>query len=445
MSDALEKLKKSLDNKLTEAKAVPIAFPPCSDVLLALIEGKGYKEGMLHNDRFRLADPSESDEIAKLFLDYFGFNTSGSNIVEAQGPHSIISRPTALDEGWLPNPNNEGWPPNWCLPPSYVTLRGQRHFYIPEEKNDKGERIFKVVKRLFIGDLVWLFFMERMGLFQINGRILDEFAYKGGFPISNGGDKATSSGPSGGGSNTTDKDKILALVLEAMTRQMEMRTASSIKCRTAAFRTCLGWTSEIGRGLGLQTVVNTAFNNQFHKFIYLASEYYRERRIGDSIRGISGSGTANTGATKITLRDTLNLLRRSFDNFSYGRNYYNTLSGIVWAIASISVIRELRQTIGIPTQYDEAYEYIPAAYNILVSNTPSTPSDTNRYETHFQCAVCARDILIDVELLTLEDDADLTNWLELIETKVEGYRTAYRALTGVDLGATQNPVIEQQA
>jgi len=31
-----------------------------------------------------------------------------------------------------------------------------------------------------------------------------------------------------------------------------------------------------------------------------------------------------------------------------------------------------------------------------------------------------------------------------IEAKVEGYRTAYRTLTGVDLGASPNPVIEQQ-
>jgi hypothetical protein len=38
----------------------------------------------------------------------------------------------------------------------------------------------------------------------------------------------------------------------------------------------------------------------------------------------------------------------------------------------------------------------------------------------------------------------LDQWLSQIEAKVEGYRTAYRTLTGVDLGASPNPVIEQQ-
>ena len=42
------------------------------------------------------------------------------------------------------------------------------------------------IRRLFVGDLVWLFFFERMGIFRILGVILDDFATRGRLPISNG-------------------------------------------------------------------------------------------------------------------------------------------------------------------------------------------------------------------------------------------------------------------
>jgi hypothetical protein len=277
--------------------------------------------------------------------------------------------------------------------------------------------------------------MERMGVFQILGKILDQYAFNGGFPISNG---AAVAGPG---------DDILALVLEAMTRQMEMGTASKIRDRSALYRTSLGWVMDSGRNISLDTKVNTAFNTQFHKFIYLTLEYYKEQRIKTAIQG-SNNGNNSSGATLVTIRSTMNLLKKSFDNFTYGRNYYNTLSGIVWTIAAFAVIRDIRQTIGIPTQYNKPYEYIPAAYDLLVMNGTPTQSETNRYETHYECAVNARDILIDIELLNSDaassNDSDIEAWLSVIETKVEGYRTAYRALTGVDLGTTQTPVIEQQ-
>jgi hypothetical protein len=41
----------------------------------------------------------------------------------------------------------------------------------------------------------------------------------------------------------------------------------------------------------------------------------------------------------------------------------------------------------------------------------------------------------------------LDRWLTQIETRVEAYRTAYRTLTGTDLGGTPppgTPAIEQQ-
>jgi hypothetical protein len=79
---------------------------------------------------------------------------------------------------------------------------------------------------------------------------------------------------------------------------------------------------------------------------------------------------------------------------------------------------------------------------------PITPSETNQYTLHRECANTARDILLDVEVINHRDTAiggELELWLNIIEDRVEGYRTAYRSLTGVDLGTGPTPVIEQQA
>jgi len=440
-----ENLKKELDKKLDGEPAVSVAFPPCTDVMLSLFKFDYdvvdieivLRDGTRVPTKTKRGKDNPDDEVVRFFLDYFGFyfypdtRKAGEFLVF---PHVVFQGNVSgvldeLDEGWA---KGSDWPPAWCFPTSSVTLIGQRHFY------DKSGT--QSVKRLFLGDVAWLFFMERMGLFQILGKVLDEYAYNGGFPISNG---SADPGPS---------DDLLALALEAMTRQMEMGTASKVRDRSALYRTSLGWVLENGRNLGLETSVNTAFNNQFHKFIHLALEYYKERRLKDAIQATTSNGNGS-GATMVTIRSTMNLLKKSFDNFSYGRNYYNALAGIVWAVASFAVIRDVRETIGIPRQYNRPYEYIPAAYDLLVLKRPSTPSDTNRFETHYECATNARDILIDIELLESSaaraNDQEIETWLSIIETKVEGYRSAYRALTGVDLGttmvSTQNPVIEQQA
>jgi hypothetical protein len=39
---------------------------------------------------------------------------------------------------------------------------------------------------------------------------------------------------------------------------------------------------------------------------------------------------------------------------------------------------------------------------------------------------------------------ELERWLDQVEAKIEGYRTAYRTLTGIDLGAPGTSAIEQQ-
>ncbi len=153
-------------------------------------------------------------------------------------------------------------------------------------------------------------------------------------------------------------------------------------------------------------------------------------------------------ATLTSISDTIDLMKRTFDAFSYGRNYSNTLSGIVWVIAGLAVIREMRTTLGIPSEYEDPNKFIQAAYDILVAKTSITSSESNRYDIHRDCAEYARNILLDIEVINYKDiekDGDLELWMDIVEGKIEGYRTAYRSLTGIDLGAGGTPIIEQQA
>ncbi len=286
------------------------------------------------------------------------------------------------------------------------------------------------VKRLFIADLIWLFYFERMGIFKVLGAILDDYATKGKIPMSN--------------------DTRAALVMEAMVRQMKTGLSSTVRDRDSSYRRCLGWTSDVGRNLGSEARVNSAFNNLFHKFLQAALEYYKDRRLATAIQAQTSPGRASV-ATLITIGDTINVLKKAFDPFDYGRNYTNTLNGIVWVISAISLIRELRETLGIPREYDEPYEYIPAAYDLLVLNKSITASESNRYVLHRECAIDARDILLDIQALKSDDPSfakqggELEIWLDSVEDRVEGYRTAYRSLTGIDLGIQGTPSVEQQA
>ena len=71
------------------------------------------------------------------------------------------------------------------------------------------------LNRLFIGDVIWLYFFERMGIFKILGGILDDYANNGKYPI-----------PS---------NDITSLIIEMMVRDIKKGTASTIKDRAYTY------------------------------------------------------------------------------------------------------------------------------------------------------------------------------------------------------------------
>ncbi|MFZ5784295.1 MAG: hypothetical protein ACOY4R_29215 [Pseudomonadota bacterium] len=408
---------------LAQKPRVTVAFPPCASELLSLV---------------RPAEPN--DEISGFFREYFRFTRHRVLGQDLNGQELDTQLSGVLDAdllGCLAGPPGgpvitrsvPAWPSDCCICSPCVTLDGNRNPPPSPLPNAGG------IRRLFAGDVVWLFYFERMGLNQILGAILDAYAYNGRLPISSG---AVEPGV---------LDDIVGLVLEIMVRQTSMGLSSRARDRALMLRRSVGWTSEAGRKLNVDSEVNSSFNVLFHKFLFHALEYYRDKRLAVAIQGVT-TAARPSAATLVTISETLELLTKRFEPFYYGRNYYNALNGIVWSIAALTMIRALARTLGIPGAFGDPHEFVPAAYDLLVLKRPVTSGDTNRYIVHRECARHGRDLLLDMEVIDFRDTQEggaLDAWLTQVEGKVEAYRTSYRSMTGVDIGASATPTIEQQA
>lgn len=379
---------------------VPAPFPPCADVMLS-------------------RDRKSDEEIDEFFREYFkvGHHEIFPNPLPAEVE---IHKLKFLDCLGGRGGKAAGFPPEACFPGSCITLGGVRGTF------------GATYSRVFIGDLVWLFYFERMGVFKMLGAVLDDFVTKGKYPFPN--------------------DDLNAIILEAMVRQTKTGLSSTVRDRDASYRRSLGWTSDVGRKLGSSAKSNTGFNNHFHKFLNLALTWYNDRRLAQAIQ--STNTMRKSVATLIAISKTLKDLKHAFDEFKYGRNYTHTLSGIVWTVSGLTLIRDLRSTLGIAPSLTQPADYIPAAYDVLVKGVATGTTDQSHYSQHIECATNGRDILIDLEFLDVTktkdgpnpgEREDLTVWLDVVEDKIERYRTAYQGLTGVDLGAPGTPTIEQQA
>lgn len=302
----------------------------------------------------------------------------------------------------------------WSIPRPCLRLEGRR-----------GTFGFGFTQ-LFMGDLLWLFFHERMGIHRMIGAILDDFVTKGRFPIR----------PS----------SYEGVMIEAMVREVKSGLSSTVRDRDTTYRRCLGWTSDSGSKLPDQDAPkNSAFSVAFHRLIEVALGYYNEKRLASAIQSSMNVGRPSV-ATVTTIRDTIGELRKTFDPFKYGRNHTHTLMGIVWTIAGLDLITRLRTQLGIPEPYDRADELVPAAYDLLLGAN-AEKANGNRYTAHRDCAVSGRAILLDVQGLDVDgpvplDSDEIAAWLDAVEPTFENYRTAYRVLTGIDLGTQRVSVVQ---
>lgn len=400
----------TLSDKLTKLYATQTAadgaldlFDPSVEVLLSPF----YK-----TVRPLLNATSEGDPFVKKFCEYF-----------TAGPTAFRLRTEAGSVTGTPDPGNLplavvsdcGAPlDTWSIPRPCLQLRGKRGTYDIE------------LRQLFVGDLIWLYFHERMGVHRMVGALLDDFVTKGRFPLR----------PAG----------IEGLVLEAMVREVKAGLSSTVRERATTYQRVLAWQLEDSSIGAIDAPKNTAFDALFHRLLHLALGFFNEKRLAVAIQASSTAGAASR-ATLTSIRDTIGQLRKAFDPFKYGRNHTHTLSGIVWTIAGLELLLRLRAQLGIPEPYQSADELIPAAHDLLLG--PGRPIQGNRYTAHRDCAEAGRAILLDVQALDFESgstltDADLEEWLTRVETTFERYRSAYRILTGIDVG-TARVVVERAA
>lgn len=376
----------------------PTPFPPCTELLLALV-------------KLKEADDQEGDwekEIDQLFEEYFQWNLEP---YEKRFPRGEKQIGNSLFDGALQD----------CLGVGRVFLSGARGRFA--KAKGRAERL----RRLFIADTMWLHYYERMGIFRILGVILDDYATRGKLAI-----------------NVFPKDSGVPLILETMVRQTRMGVSSTVRDRETSYRRSLGWETEIGRKLGLSTEMNEAFRKLFDRFIETTLQYYRDKRLAVAIRGSTAEKTPPSVATLSTIGNTIEVLQKAFRPFEYGRNHENTLVGILWVIAALTIIKKLRTTLGIPDDFKEPHQFVPAAYDILVARRSITASEANRYTLHKDCAFTSRQLLLDLQVLPeideknwLEPDHLLEKWLDEVEADIETYRSRVRTLTGQDLGVAR--------
>lgn len=414
MSTRTEKdVENDIKKNLIGLPSYPTIMPECTDFLLSQIDPKN-----LNDDVTQLFNEYFTRRPHKIFDGITNSDSEQTTVYDALNCDSPIfiekekKTNQRLSSGLraLKDLTEFGC----CLPCSCITLYGNRRLKQMTDTISPTPPPPPGINRLLQPDVIWLFYFERMGVFKILGAILDDFASNGKFPI-----------PS---------DNVTSLILEMMTRHFKTGLNSTVQDKAKLYARNLGWKQNTNSNIDLDKVLaNSAFTRLLHRFFVLALAFYADRRLSDAIKGTVTP--LPSVATVIAIQDTIDLLKSSMESFLHGRNYYNTLNGIVWVIAAVDLVRRLRDTIGIPASYNRLDQIIPAAYNILVEKKSINLSDPNRYKLHFECAQDARDVLIDIagNAFNFSDPNELKIWLNLVESRIEGYRAAYLGLTGIDL------------
>lgn len=279
--------------------------------------------------------------------------------------------------------------------------------------------------RTFVGDLLWLYYFDLMGVHKILGKILTDFEVKGQFPI--------------------NAQSALADKLQGLISLIKMGTSSRYRDRVSAYQRCLGWMPDEGKDLkpNIRSQINNGFAQNFHSFLFWALEYYNSKKLPAVLQAnlqgtTQGSiqGSISSGASVSILPNVstaITLLKQSLKQFDFGSNHTTTVTGIAWTIAGMYLVRELKLYLGI--SYDDISEYMTSAYLVLVEGKPATISDTNRYINHKECAENGRDILSSLETLNHTDSGpggELEDWLCAMQNKIEQYQSAHFRVTGVD-------------
>ena len=271
------------------------------------------------------------------------------------------------------------------------------------------------------GSVIWLYFYERMGIFKILGALMDDYNYRGKLPIS-----------SKSQNNTPDATLQYSELMDTICTLYRMGVGSNLRDRITLYQRVLGVSIE--NNLNIDSEKNDNFMRHFNKLVSYSIDFYQNKQLAQAIRDTNNNAFRSSVATQTAIRDTILVLQKNFEVFEYGRNRLNTFIGIATVYATICLLRMLKDEIGIPRQYNEPDEFIPAAYDILVLKRPTTSSETNRFTIYDNCASFGFRLLTDIELIeanqltTISIGSPLDAWLNDVEGTVEGYNNAFKSI-----------------
>jgi hypothetical protein len=275
------------------------------------------------------------------------------------------------------------------------------------------------ISSLTVGSVIWLYYYERMGIFKILGALMDDYNYKGKYPISSKVD---------GGIFANQ----YTFLMESISLLYREGLSSNLRDRICTYQRVLGVTIE--NNLNIETEKNEGFMKTFNKLIDYMLEFYKAKQLAVAIQNSNGTSIRSSVATQTSIRDTILVMQQHLESMEYGRNMINTFTGIATVYITLGILRLIKEEIGIPKQYDSPEEFIPAAYDILVLKRSVVPATTNRFTIYDNCASYGYRLMTDIQLAdvrqfrTSQQNSPLDLWLNDVEGVVEGYNNAYRSV-----------------
>jgi hypothetical protein len=253
---------------------------------------------------------------------------------------------------------------------------------------------------------MWLYFMDRFGLFEMTGALLDDYETQGEFPI--------------------DLTQPYAAVVGDMVAAVRGGAGSRGASRRSAYERCLGWRLPHGK------IAKHAFAENFELLLEAMLSYYDDRKLA-SIAQWKGGPSASTLAEVSRLGDCI---RKTFLSFDVGGVREATLSGITWVVGALAVLRDVRSDLGVPGVYKVPDQYLVAEYELLVNKRRSVATTSDRYTAHQSCASLGRTLMLTLQTVNLADVNEggaVQTWLDTIAPQVESFATYYERIMEVNL------------
>jgi hypothetical protein len=312
---------------------------------------------------------------------------------------------------------------NCCIPCSYLWLQGDRAIKGLDGNSPKR------IQNILYADAFWSWFIERMDIDKITGKILSDLEFGGKFAVQ----------------YNTDVGIISQIMIneinKGMSSRKRQRTAISLK--TIGLRIESNYSGLMVSDIQINPGMTIAL-----QLIAKIENFYNYRRVVQTIEAIAGKKESQQ--TIASIRTSIELLRKSSEKFDYGTNAHNTLTSIVWKLAGFWLVLATSRQTGV-SQQTRFEDIIDTARNTLLLNKIGTPSDKSKTKIYLDCANDLTDFILSV-LSRDEDywkvetpDDNLKIFLDIMEPTVERFIASFKEATGIDLTdkrwITDDPVV----